>query len=679
MATCLEAKEIKTPLDLLYSFPYKYLDRRQLTAVSDLQPGQETVTVGKIISAGIGFFGRGRRIFEVLLGDEKGVVSLKWFRFNPRQMMASFKKGEVLLVSGKVSLFRRDLQLVHPTTQHLDPDMLEAIAAPGLLPVYSAIPGVGQKTVQKIVRNVLEQFAGNIEDPLPLEIRERYQLPLKEATFHQIHFPDPDTDFNLLSQGRTAAFKREIFEEFFFMELGLALKRSQGKQETGTSFPVTAEQLATMQGRLPFVLTAAQQRVWQEILADLAAPVPMNRLLQGDVGCGKTIVALLAAQVVIQSGAQVALMAPTEILAEQHYRTAQKILSGLPIHTALLTSRSTAAEQKKIQRLIERGVYSLVVGTHALLSEGVKFQNLGLAIVDEQHRFGVVQRQTLKSKGNNPDILVMTATPIPRTLSMTLYGDLDLSVIDELPPGRQKIRTLIFKESERERLHRAIGEITGKGGQAYIVYPLIEESEKLPLKDAIRMSEELQRALPGVQVGLLHGRVPEDERDRVMKEFKDGKIQLLVSTTVIEVGIDVPNATLMIIEHAERFGLSQLHQLRGRVGRGDKPSYCVLVSSASDFDLSARRLQVMTETTDGFRIAEEDLAIRGPGDFMGTRQSGLPDLRVANLLRDFEILKLARKEAFALISEDRRLQSHPQLRKILYSRWKEKLALAEVG
>lgn len=664
---------------MLCYFPYKYLDRRELTPIARLRAGTEAVVAGRIVTAGIGFFGRGRRIFEVILEDESGVVSLKWFRFNSRQMLVSFRKGEGLLVSGRVSQFRNDCQMVHPTTQHLDLDVMEAIHAPGLVPTYSTIPGLGQKTLQKIVKNILMLFQGRILDTLPEVLRERHRLPDKERSLWEIHFPPEDIPFELLARARTPAYRREIFEEFFMMELGLALKRAHGKREVGRSFVISEEAGLDLLRGLPFALTSAQGRAWQEILEDLAAHYPMNRLLQGDVGSGKTVVALLAAQVVLQNGGQVAMMAPTEILAEQHFQTAKQLLTGTPYHVALLTSRFSAAELKKMHRLIQRGVYSLVIGTHALLSEGVQFQKLGLAVVDEQHRFGVVQRQTLKEKGWNPDILVMTATPIPRTLSMTLYGDLDVSIIDELPPGRQKIKTLILKEGDRDRLYRAIGEIVGRGQQAYIVYPLIEESEKLPLKDAVRMADELKRSLPHIEVGLLHGRIGEDERERVMRDFKEGLIQLLVSTTVVEVGIDVPNATLMVIEHAERFGLSQLHQLRGRVGRGAQPSYCLLVTSGRDDEGVSRRLQVMTETTDGFRIAEEDLKIRGPGDFLGTRQSGLPDLRVANLLRDFEILKVARKEAFALVSQDPRLSRYPDLKRQLYSRWKEKLALAEIG
>ncbi len=678
IAEILAKKGILTPEDLLYYFPYKYLDRRRMTPIGELKGGGEAVAVGKIITAGIGFFGRGRRIFEVLLGDDSGVVSLKWFRFNPRQMMGSFKKGDVLLVAGMVTQFRKDVQMIHPTTQHLDSDVMADIRAPGLLPTYSAIPGLGQKTLQKIVRQILVQFAGKIEDPIPLEIRQKYEFLDKEETFHEIHFPSPEVDFDVLSRGRTPAMKREIFEEFFFMELGLALKRYHVKREAGHAFPCSATELEQLKQGLPFTLTRAQNQVMEEILADLAQPCPMNRLLQGDVGSGKTIIALLAARIVLDNGFQVALMAPTEILAEQHYQTARKILASANYPIALLTSRSSAAEMKQIRRLINRGIYRLVVGTHALLSEDVHFDKLGLALIDEQHRFGVVQRQTLKEKGR-PDILVMTATPIPRTLSMTLYGDLDLSVIDELPPGRQRIKTLIFKDSERKRLYQAIGEITKRGEQVYVVYPLVEESEKLPLKDATRMSEELKLALPEVKIALLHGRVKEEERDQIMRGFKEGEIQLLVATTVVEVGIDVPNATLMVIENAERFGLSQLHQLRGRVGRGSKPSYCVLVSSAPEFEPAGKRLKVMTETGDGFRIAEEDLSIRGPGDYLGTRQSGLPELRVANLLRDFEILKLARQEAFKLVKLDPTLRHQPTLRSTLYSRWKERLALAEIA
>jgi ATP-dependent DNA helicase RecG len=674
-----QAKEISTAGDLLCFFPYKYLDRRSLQKVADIQPGKDRVTAGKILACGLAFTGRKRKIFEIVLGDDSGAIALKWFRFNPRQMMGAFKKGMGLIVSGEATVFRGQIQFIHPTLEIVDPDIVDDIAAPGIIPVYSQIQGLGQKIVRRVVANAFRLFEGRIEDPVPPGIRERLHLPDKEQSLKEIHFPHPATSLEGLLNHRTPAFKREIFEEFFFMELGLALKRRSTVREKGIAIDVAGDRFADWEGHLPFRLTGAQRRVLGEIAADLRQPHPMNRLVQGDVGSGKTVVALLAAMAAIENGFQAALMAPTEILAEQHYRAAQRLFAPFKIPVALLTGSLDASEKKRAHGRIAKGLFPLVVGTHALVSEKVAFKSLGLVVIDEQHRFGVMQRAALKEKGRSPHVLVMTATPIPRTLAMTIYGDLDLSVIDELPPGRQPIQTQVVQEKARRTLYHAIGEILRRGEQGYVVYPLIEESEKLPLRDATRMYEELKRVFPEYQVALLHGKTPPEEKDSIMRSFKSGAIQLLISTTVIEVGIDVPNASLIVIEHAERFGLSQLHQLRGRVGRGDKPSHCLLVTGLPSSNLGFRRLEVMCETTDGFKIAEEDLKIRGPGDFLGTRQSGLPELRVANLIRDYKILEAARREAFAWLEADPSLSGHLPAKETLRRRWGQKLALADIG
>ncbi|HEX5035858.1 MAG TPA: ATP-dependent DNA helicase RecG [bacterium] len=678
IAELFQTKEISTAGDLLRYFPYKYLDRRSLSKISELQPGKDKVIAGKILACGMAFAGR-RKIFEIVLGDGTGTVSLKWFRFNPRHMMGSFKKDMGLIASGEATRFRNQTQFIHPILEIIDADVVDEIAAPGIIPVYSQIQGLGQKLVRKVVANSLRMFQGNIEDPLPPEIRERLRLPHKEASLQDIHFPEPATSLETLVNHRTPAFKREIFEEFFFMELGLALKRKTLTREKGQSIDVPEEKFAEWETRLPFRLTGAQRRVLKEIADNLREPHPMNRLVQGDVGSGKTVVAMLAAMAAIEKGYQAALMAPTEILAAQHYKAAQKLFAPFKIPVALLTGSLDASEKKRAHGRIAKGMFPFVVGTHALVAEKLAFKSLGLVIIDEQHRFGVLQRATLKEKGDNPHVLVMTATPIPRTLAMTIYGDLDLSVIDEMPPGRQAIRTRLVGEKARRQLYAAVGEILSRGDQGYIVYPLIEESEKLPLRDATRMYEEIRRIFPRYQVALLHGKTPQDEKDAVMRSFKAGDIHLLISTTVIEVGIDVPNATLMVIEHAERFGLSQLHQLRGRVGRGDKPSHCLLVTGLASSNPGFRRLEVMCETADGFKIAEEDLKIRGPGDFLGTRQSGLPELRVANLIRDYKILEVARQEAFAWLERDPTLSMHAFAKETLRRRWGEKLALADIG
>ena len=677
IAEFFAAKEIQTCEDLLSYFPFKYLDQRSLEKVGSLQPGKSRVTAGRILSCGIAFTGGRRKIFEILLGDDSGVISLKWFRFNPRQMMGGFKKGMGLLVTGEVTEFRRECQFIHPTVQILDGDVIDEIRAPGIVPTYSQIPGLGQKLLRRIVQNTFDLFSGNIIDPLPEEIR--HSLPSKEQALREIHFPPDSNGIDDLLASRTPAFRREIFEEFFLMELGLALKRRSVKKEDGVSFDIGDEKIQEWRRKLPFQLTGAQERVLDEILTDLREPHPMNRLLQGDVGSGKTVISLLAALTAIENGHQAALMAPTEILAEQHYLTARTLLAPFKIPIALLTSRLDPRERRSAHARIRKGMFPLVIGTHALISEGVAFKSLALTIIDEQHRFGVLQRAALREKGRSPHVLVMTATPIPRTLAMTIYGDLDLSIIDELPPGRQKIGTEIVPEKNRRQLYGVMREVLGRGGQGYIVYPLVEESEKLSLKDATGMAEELKRIFPEQPIALLHGRTPPEEKEAVMRSFKAGEIKLLVSTTVIEVGIDVPQATMMVIEHAERFGLSQLHQLRGRIGRGDKSSICLLVTPVSRHDPAYRRLEVMVETQDGFRIAEEDLKIRGPGDFLGTRQSGLPELRVANLLRDYKILQEAREEAFRWIEKDPHLAFHPPLRETLFRKWGGRLALAEIG
>ena len=434
--------------------------------------------------------------------------------------------------------------------------------------------------------------------------------------------------------------------------------------------------------QLPFQLTAAQRRVINEIKIDMTKPSPMNRLIQGDVGSGKTIVAFAAALIAIENQYQVAIMAPTEILAEQHFLTLHQMAEKIGIKIAYLFSSMKKSSRDEVCNNIKNGKINLIIGTNAIIQEGVEFAKLGLGIIDEQHRFGVIQRATLKRKGESPDILVMTATPIPRTLAMTVYGDLDISIIDEMPPGRKPIKTKVFHEKERQRVYDLISKEVEGGNQAYIVYPLIEESEKLDLLNATKMYEHIQKEIfPQYRVALLHGRMKSDEKEEVMQRFKTGEVQILVATTVIEVGIDVPQATLMVVEHAERFGLSQLHQLRGRVGRGEKPSYCILLAQYKKSDDARRRLKIMEETNDGFKIAEEDLNIRGPGEFIGVRQSGIPDFRVANIIRDARILNEAREEAFELVRKDPFLQDTQNffLKEVLKQRWKGRLELARVG
>ena len=485
-----------------------------------------------------------------------------------------------------------------------------------------------------------------------------------------------------LTNGSSVAHRRLIFDEFFFLELGLALRKRNVGLESGNSYLLTDRYAKKLKKILPFELTGAQRRVVKEIIDDLKKPHPMNRLLQGDVGSGKTIVALIASLIVIENGYQAAFMAPTEILAEQHSATIAPFAEKLGLRLALLTSSVKGSMRTTICQEIAEGKVDIIIGTHAIIQESVEFKKLGLAIIDEQHRFGVMQRAMLKKKGVTPDVLVMTATPIPRTLGLTVYGDLDSSVIDQMPPGRIPVKTKLYHERNRETVYQKISGEVENQKQVFIVYPLIEESEKMDLMNATHMAEHLQKdVFPRYTIGLLHGRVDQKDKERIMSDFQAKRIDILVSTTVVEVGIDVPNASLMVIEHAERFGLSQLHQLRGRVGRSDYPSQCILLAQYSKSDDARRRLKIMEETTDGFKVAEEDFAIRGPGEFLGTRQSGIPDFRIANLIKDVKILSEARQEAFRLIERDPELslQEHSVTKMVLQERWKGRLELASIG
>jgi ATP-dependent DNA helicase RecG len=505
---------------------------------------------------------------------------------------------------------------------------------------------------------------------MPGEMISRLGLPGLRESIEGVHFPSPGTPMAALNSGTSPAHQRLAFDELFTLQLGLAAIRNRDISEKGIAFKTTGELTSRLTAKLPFELTGAQKRTLAEIMKDMSEPRPMNRLVQGDVGSGKTVVALLAMLAAVESGYQAALMAPTEILAEQHYLNISRMAEGLGLRTSLLTG----CKKDRDYEQIASGEADVIVGTHALIQEGVEFKRLGLVVIDEQHRFGVAQRGALRRKGVNPDTLVMTATPIPRTLALTFYGDLDYSLIDELPPNRTPVSTRVLRDSQKDTVYTLIRQETGAGRQVYVVYPLIEESEKSALKDAINGAAAFQAKFPNLTVGLMHGRLPSAEREALMKDFKDGGIHILVSTTVIEVGVDVPNATLMLIVHAERFGLSQLHQLRGRVGRGAARSHCLLLNYGGSED-ARKRLDIMAKTNDGFRIAEEDLSIRGPGEFFGTRQSGLPDLKAANLLRDYRLLDIARREAFELVGRDPFLSGHADLRRALEDFWGKRLDL----
>jgi len=689
LAEAFQRLGVTTVEDALYQLPHRYEDRRELRSVGSLRPGRTEVFEAVVLSSTTSTTKGGRKQYEVLVGDETGTIALKWFHFNAVWMKKAWHAGRRGIFTGEVSQFGHHREIHHPEVEWLSAeDDIAAVMARDpatygrIVPVYPLTEGLHQKTMRQVMKQVVDSFAGDLESAIGKEILARHHLlPLAEAVT-EAHFPSPEADINRLNSGATPSHHTLVFDEFFYLELGLALKRRGFTLEEGISFEVNHTYTKPLLKLLPFTLTHAQRRVLSEIKEDMMAPFPMHRLVQGDVGSGKTMVALMAALVAVENGYQTAIMAPTEILAEQHYLNIHGLCESLGVRVVLLTSSQKGKERESLLEQVLCGEARIVIGTHAVIQEKVEFHRLGLGIIDEQHRFGVLQRGILKKKGENPDILVMTATPIPRTLAMTVFGDLSLSVIDELPPGRTPIRTRVYYESRRQQVHGLIRDELREGRQAYIVCPLVEESEKSELKAASQLAEELQSgAFPEYRVGLLHGRLKPEEKEAVMASFKAGEIHILVATTVIEVGIDVPNATVMVIEHAERFGLSQLHQLRGRVGRGSHASHCLLIASDRLSDDGVKRLRVMESTTDGFRIAEADLEIRGPGDFLGTRQAGLPEFRVASILRDGRILEEARREAFTLVERDPELQltEHRRLKEEMVRRWGGRLELAGIA
>ncbi|MFB3883896.1 MAG: ATP-dependent DNA helicase RecG [Thermodesulfobacteriota bacterium] len=684
LARLFEKKGIRTVEDALYFLPRCYEDRRNLKKISELKAGGKETGFGEVLLSGVAFYqNKRRRVFEAVIGDGSGVITLKWFAGSEKYLRDRFKKGRKLIFSGDVRRFRDQKEIHHPDVEIIDGDIEEDyLNFKRIVPIYSETEGLHQRTLRRLMKTILDGYAHELSSPIPQEIIEHQDLIDFSEAFQRVHFPPDGESIETLNVERSDGHRRVIFDEFFFLELGLALKKRGTTLETSTSFQPQGLLTQSLLDLLGFELTRAQKRVWEEIQGDLRRPHPMNRLIQGDVGSGKTVLALLASLYVVECGYQSTIMAPTEVLAEQHYLNLRRWVEPLGVKVTLLTSSIKGSEKEDLHNQIRRGDIQLVIGTHAVIQEAVEFQRLGLAIIDEQHKFGVVQRGLLKKKGENPDVLVMTATPIPRTLAMTVYGDLDVSVIDEMPPGRMPVETQVFHESSRERVYRIVEGEVRKGRQAFIVYPLVEESEKLDLRDATRMAERLQKDIfPDFRIGLLHGRMKSDEKEAVMMEFKEGAIQVLVATTVIEVGIDIPNASVMVVEHAERFGLSQLHQLRGRIGRGRYPSKCILLAQYRSSKDAKVRLRAMEKTSDGFQIAEEDLNLRGPGEFFGIRQSGFPDFRVAHLVRDTPILIEARKEAFRLIQEDPELAhpSHAALKHILRKRWSGRLELASIG
>jgi ATP-dependent DNA helicase RecG len=682
-AELLRKSGIQTVEDLLFHLPFRYEDRRRVSRIGEACPGEEASFLGEIAQLTDRTVGRARRrILEGVLKDESGLLGLTWYN-QVTYFRSRYRVGQRCLVYGRVERTPAGgTRIVHPEI-----DVAPDEAGPGILPVYNKPTTMTVGAMRKLVQQAVQDFADLMPSALPPQVTEPARLLDLAAALRAVHLPQADADVDELNAFRSEAHRSLVFDELFFLQLGLSMRRRETKRESGISMRGPGQLTNRLRAQLPFALTGAQERVLAEIQRDMAMPHPMNRLVQGDVGSGKTMVALMAALLAIENGYQAAFLAPTELLAEQHYRTVSWFSAALGISTVLLTGQVPRSEKAAILDGLAAGDTPLVIGTHALIQDKVRIKNLGLGVIDEQHRFGVLQRAALRTLGaaeaeRSPHILLMTATPIPRTLSMTVYGDLDVSALDELPPGRKPVRTLIFSQSQRQRVYDLVRQELERGHQGYVVYPLVESSEKEDLQDATTMARELGRTVfPNHRVGLVHGRMKGDEKDAVMRRFRAGDLHLLVSTTVIEVGVDVPNATVMVVEHAERFGLSQLHQLRGRVGRGSDRATCLLIAPYHRGGDVGSRLEAMRDTSDGFRIAEVDLQLRGPGEFLGTRQSGLPDFRVVNLLRDSRLLAEARRSAEQWMEGDPGLQQPESdaMKIVLKQRWAKRLGLADVG
>ncbi len=683
-AELLKKLGIFTIEDALFYLPWRYEDRGNLKKIGRISYGSYETVTGKVVSAEVASTRRQRvKIFELVITDGSGMLVGSWF--NQPFMKKAFRPGQHVILSGivKSNPYRGGLpQIDNPDYEVMNEDDADNLIHTGrTVPIYRTTAGLSVRYLRNMMKVVLDSCGAAMPEILPEFLVKKFSFISRGEALAEAHFPAKEKDISVLNRGTSAAHRRLSFEELFVLELGLALrKRGVTVEKKGISFKCIGTLEAGLRKSLPFTLTSAQERVIGEIRKDMCAERPMNRLVQGDVGCGKTVVAMVASLTAIENGYQACIMAPTEILAEQHFKNITAMAGPLGITVRSLTGRLRKKEKESILSDIESGAAAIVVGTHALIEQNVKFHKLGLAVIDEQHRFGVMQRSTLTAKGYEPDVLVMTATPIPRTLALTVYGDLDVSVIDEMPPGRLPVVTKLYFESRRGEAYPFIENELKKGRQVYVVYPLVEESEKIDLKAATEMAAHLQKDIfPKWKIGLLHGRMKADEKEAAMASFKSGATQILVSTTVIEVGVDVPNAAIMVIEHPERFGLAQLHQLRGRVGRGAYQSYCILMGPRMFAEEARERLNAFARTIDGFKIAEEDLRLRGPGEFFGTRQSGLPDLRAANIIRDADLLEQARQEAFDLVGKDPELEGYPRLQEALRSKWQGRLGLINVG
>jgi ATP-dependent DNA helicase RecG len=692
-AAQLEAAGLATVEDVLYHLPFRYEDRRQLKKISQAVFGQEESFSGRLVLLQNRFNPRRRsQMLTAVLRDESGMIDLLWYRA-PSYLANGLAQGQNLLVHGKVEQGAQGrLRIVHPDFEVLEPG--EESDHARILPVYLRPGGMPMSFMRKLAAQALDQYQHYLPSGLPGSIANRLQLASIPEALRQLHLPSLDGSVAALNDASSPAHRSVIFEELFYMQLGLGLRKYSRTQSRAQPVAVTDGALVKrMRELLPFKLTGAQQRVFNEIVTDMAGAQPMQRLVQGDVGSGKTMVAWLASLRTIEQGYQALWMAPTEILAEQHFRGLSGYAEALGVSAALVTAHTPAKQRKELLPRIESGEVQFVVGTHAVIQEDIHAPRMGLGVIDEQHRFGVAQRlslrqlvagkESLSSTNQEPHMLLLSATPIPRSLAMVLYGDMEVSFVDEMPPGRKPVHTRVFNERERKQVYTVVLNELKKGHQAFVVLPLVEPSEQLQqVKDATQMADKMRQTLfKDFGVGLVHGRMKGDERDRTMREFRDGNLGILVATTVIEVGIDIPNATVMVIEHAERFGLSQLHQLRGRVGRGQAPGYCLLVNRGTASTVAAERLRVMAKEHDGFRIAEADLKLRGPGELLGTRQSGLADFRLASLTRDTQLLIAARQEALAWLEKDPQLKSKESagMREILKHRWGKRLQLGAVG
>ena len=712
LAEVLAEKGIRTVDDLLHYLPFRYEDRLNPRGIAELRAGEMATVIAEVRTSGL-YRTRRMPIFQLTVGQ--GRSRLRCIFFNATYLQGKFPPGQLLALYGKVEQDQRsgELQIVQPQIEVLGDSAGEnpeeaakqSLEVGRIVPIYESA-GQGKLTprwFRRIIRTALDNIAPDLADPIPAKVRERMGLISPYEAFRFVHWPDEGESLQNLQSARTPAHLRMIFDELFFIELGLEMKRREQKAQTGVAFELDSRVREAIKKILPFHPTTAQKRVLKEIAEDMGQPHPMRRLLQGDVGSGKTIVSFEAAIIAMENGYQAALMAPTEILAQQHYFSARRILEPAGYRVVLLTGSLEADRKRDIRRHIAQGNAQFIIGTHALLEEKVEFAKLGLVIVDEQHRFGVMQRLKLMKKPADsdsapgeskpragkallppePHVLVMTATPIPRTLALTLYGDLDLSVLDELPPGRTPIVTRRVSDDQSEKVWEFVRKQINAGHQAYVVYPVIEENEENEVKAALKMYRELSgKVFPDLKVGLLHGRLDSDLKEQVMRMFQKGELQILVATTVIEVGVDVAAATVMVIEHAERFGLAQLHQLRGRIGRGAAKSYCILMTGGKVTEEGERRLEAMVKTSDGFQIAELDLELRGPGEFFGTRQAGMPDFRVASLIRDRQILEAAKREAAAVIAGPNAEISEIEMSRALVhmrSRWSRSYGLVEVG